>query len=169
MLATPPLRRAARAILVPGLAVGALLAGGCGKVEADRGAIQDDLGKAYGAYTAYVSSPSQRGAFGPSTPTTDPALAQAAKAAKYTTLALEAARAEAAPDVKFASFAQKTAAASASLNAVTQALQTGRASRALTAGGLASLESLLASGRDLGLKVKSQEPRPEQLSSPPVP
>ncbi|MBO9533804.1 MAG: hypothetical protein J7513_12615 [Solirubrobacteraceae bacterium] len=158
-------RRTVAALIVTVVVV---LAAGCGKVEADRGQIAQHLGDAYGAYLTYVAEPAQAGKLGPSTAPTDPVAKQAAVAAKYVVLSVEAARTEAAPDAKLASFAQKTAAAGASLNAVSTVVSTGKPTQAFIAGGTASLESLLAAGRDLGLKIDRSEITPEQLKDPPA-
>ena len=149
------------------LAAAALLTAGCGKVEADRDAIAQNLGLAYGAYLTYVAEPAQAGKLGPATSRTDPVEARALDGARYAVRAVEAARAEAAPDEQLASFAQKTAAAGASLNAISQVLETGRPSKSLVAGGTASLESLLASARDLGFTVDRRTVREADLANPP--
>lgn len=170
MPTTPPLqRRALTAMLIALIGGGALLTAGCGKVEADRGQIAKDLGLAYGAYTTYVTGPTDAGKLGPSTSPSSSVAKQAAAASHYATRAVEAARTEAAPDNALASFAQKTAAAGASLNAVSQVLTTGRASRSIVDGGQASLDSLLAAARDIGLKVETQRVAAGDLDSPPVP
>lgn len=169
MLTTPPRRSTPiRAALVLLLAAGALLAGGCGKTEADRTEVARNLGLAYAAYTEYVSAPAEAGQLGPTTARSAPVRDQAAKAARFAMLALEAAREQAAPDQSLASFAQKTAAAGASLNAVAQVLDEGRPSRSLVQGGLATLESLKAAARDAGLSVSEQQVQPADLSDPPA-
>lgn len=162
----PPLPRLASALLA---AAAITLTAGCGIVTADRDVVAKDLGLAAGAYAQYVAAPVHAGEVGPSTAANDPALAQAAKAAKYATAALEAARSEAGPDTKLASFAQKTAAAGASLNAITKALESGEANRALVDGGTASIESLLAAARDAGIKAEPRDVSAGDLAKPPVP
>lgn len=169
MPTTPPLRRrAVPAALLTGLLAVTLATSACGKVEADRGEIARNLGLAYAAYTTYVSEPAKAGQLGPSTPTSSPVAERAAAASHYATLALEAAREEAAPDEQLASFAQKIAAAGASLNAITQVLEDGRPSRAVVAGGTASLESLSAAARDRGLTIGAQTVSPADLAEPPA-
>lgn len=168
MSTTPPRRRLAAATLTASLALAAVPLASCGKVEADRDEIARNLGLAYAAYTTYVSEPAKAGKLGPNTAPNSTVAEQAADAARYATLALEAAREEAAPDQELASFAQKTAAAGASLNAVTKVLESGRPSRSLVDGGLASLESLSAAARDRGLAVSPQTVRPADLTDPPA-
>ncbi len=167
MSPTPPRRRVAL-LLATGLLSAMAALGSCGTVEADRGEITRNLGLAYAAYATYVSEPAKAGRLGPTTSPTSPEGRQAAQAARYAMLALEAAREEAAPDQELASFAQKTAAAGASLNAVATVLETGRPSRGLVAGGQASLDSLSAAARDLGLAVSAQTVSPADLADPPA-
>jgi hypothetical protein len=150
-------------LLAASLALAAVPLASCRTTEIAR-----NLGLAYAAYTTYVSEPAKAGKLGPNTAPNSAAAQQAADAAKFATLALEAAREEAAPDQEFASFAQKTAAAGASLNAVAKELDAGRPSRGLVAGGLASLESLNAAARDRGLAVSPQTVSPADLSDPPA-
>lgn len=164
----PPHRRPALAALLAGLFAIGILASACGTVEADRDEIARNLGLAVAAYTTYVSEPATAGQLGPSTPQNDPIAERAAKASRYATLALEAAREEAAPDQELASFAQKIAAAGASLNAVSEVLDNGRPSRSLVAGGTASLESLSAAARDRGLMIDPQTVSPADLAEPPA-
>lgn len=169
MSLTPPRRhRRSLVILAASLALAAVPLASCGSTEADRDEIARNLGLAYAAYTTYVSEPAKAGKLGPNTAPNSAAAQQAADAAKFATLALEAAREEAAPDQELASFAQKTAAAGASLNAVAKELDAGRPSRGLVAGGLASLESLNAAARDRGLAVSPQTVSPADLSDPPA-
>lgn len=168
MSTTPPRRRRPALLVLAALLIGSAALSGCGGQEADRDEIARNLGLAYAAYATYVSEPAQAGTLGPTTSPSAPVAQQAADAARYATVALEAAREQAAADPELASFAQKTAAAGASLDAVAEVLRTGRPSRSLVAGGMASLESLSAAARDRGLAVSSQSVSPADLDDPPA-
>jgi hypothetical protein len=165
----PSRRRGARTYLVGALVFGGLVLSGCGSDEADRAEISRDLGQAYAAYMTYVAEPAKNGQLGPSTAKSSPISQQATTAARFAISALEAARTEAVRDAELASFAQKTAAAGASLNAIAEVLRTGRPSRGLVNGGVASLESLMAAARDRGLSVDPQQVSAADLNEPPTP
>ncbi len=165
---TPPVDRRLVALMAPAMVAGAFVMAGCGKVEADRGEIAEHLGDAYGAYLTYVAEPVQAGALGPSTAPNTVVAERSKVAARYVVRAVEAARTEAAPDATLASFAQKTAAAGASLNAVSTVVSQGEPTKAFVAGGRASLESLIAAGRDLGLTIERRKVSTEELERPPA-
>jgi hypothetical protein len=149
------------------LLAASIAAAGCGNAnDGHRDDIARDLGVASAAYTTYISEPAQSGQLGPTTPKSSPTSDHAAQAARYAMRALEDARAKAADDPQLASFAQKTAAASASLSAVTQVLERGRPNRTVIAGGMASLESLNAAARDLGITVGAHTVSAADLAAP---